>query len=297
MIYSFIRKRRLQRIALIATLCLVANAAPAADHSGGGKHFLWRVTNAGAPFYLLGSFHALRGTDYPLGPEIDQAIAQSKRFLFEYDVKHTEPEVWEKKLKDAATYPRGVTLKQKVRPETYAYVQKIAKVRATAYDEVKPWAIAMFMFGHPAFYSVRSYRGVEFYVQQKAPSFADVSGLETLDEHLHVLSDMADIEGEVFLLQAMVYGDSAVKQFSDGVAAWKAGDTQRLPQIYAQQEREAPFLAWRLIDHRNAKWIPRIEQEMKSGKPTMIVVGARHLCGPHSVIAMLQARGYKLEQL
>jgi uncharacterized protein YbaP (TraB family) len=36
---------------------------------------------------------------------------------------------------------------------------------------------------------------------------------------------------------------------------------------------------------------------MKSGKPTIIVVGARHLCGAHNVISMLQAKGYKLEQL
>jgi uncharacterized protein YbaP (TraB family) len=88
-----------------------------------------------------------------------------------------------------------------------------------------------------------------------------------------------------------------VKKFSDGVAAWKAGNTQRLFQVYGDEDREAPFLVWRLIDHRNANWIPKIESDIKSGKPTMIVAGARHFCGPHSVIAMLQARGYKIEQL
>jgi uncharacterized protein YbaP (TraB family) len=246
---------------------------------------------------LLGSCHALRGTDYPLGPEIDQAIAQSRRFLFEYDVKHSEPEVWQRKMKAVAEYPPGVTLKQKVRPETYAYVQKIAKIRATAYDSIKPWAIAMFMFHHPSFQGVSTWRGVENYVMQRAASSAQVGGLETIDEHIHVLSDMTDIEGEVFLLQAMVYGDAHVKKYFDTVAAWKAGDTQRLLQTYADEEREAPFLVWRLIDHRNAQWIPKIEAEIKSGKPAMIVVGARHFCGPHSVLAMLQARGYKIEQL
>jgi uncharacterized protein YbaP (TraB family) len=36
---------------------------------------------------------------------------------------------------------------------------------------------------------------------------------------------------------------------------------------------------------------------MKSGKSTAIVVGAGHLSGPHSVIDLLQKRGYKIEQL
>ena len=44
--------------------------------STGSKHCLWRITNAKAPFYLLGSIHILRAQDYPLSPVIDQAIQQ-----------------------------------------------------------------------------------------------------------------------------------------------------------------------------------------------------------------------------
>ena len=40
-----------------------------------------------------------------------------------------------------------------------------------------------------------------------------------------------------------------------------------------------------------------IENAIKSGKPTMIVAGAAHFSGSQSVIAMLRARGYQIEQL
>jgi uncharacterized protein YbaP (TraB family) len=43
--------------------------------------------------------------------------------------------------------------------------------------------------------------------------------------------------------------------------------------------------------------VPRIEAAIKSGKPTLIVAGALHFSGPRSVIALLQTRGYKIEQL
>lgn len=296
MFSTFNLRRIAYRIALVIAACLLASVAPAAENPSGGKHFLWRVTDAPAPFYLLGSYHALRGTDYPLGQEIDRAIHESKRFLFEFNPK-TAPEIWSKKLRDAALYPNGVTLKQKVRPETYAYIKKVAKMRESEYNNIKPWAIAMFMGQHPLFHSVAGYRGVESYVMQKAGGFAKFDGLETVDEHINVLSDMSDIEGEVMLLQTMVYADTGMNRFSSGVACWKRGDTQGVAQVDAAQDREAPFITWRLVDRRNVNWIPKIEAAIKTGTPTMIVVGARHLCGPHNVISMLQKRGHKLEQL
>jgi uncharacterized protein YbaP (TraB family) len=61
--------------------------------------------------------------------------------------------------------------------------------------------------------------------------------------------------------------------------------------------KEAPSVWWRLIDHRNGMWIPRIETEIRTGIPTMIVVGALHFPGPHGIIALLEKRGYKIEQL
>jgi uncharacterized protein len=295
MTHSSVSSRAGSCLALAFTTVALAGAS-AADTSSAGKHFLWRVTNAPAPFYILGSFHELRGSDYPLGAAIDNAIHESKRFIFEFDFKHALEAKWGKKLQDAAHYPRGVTLKQKVQPTTWAYLQKIAKVRESRYEDIRPWALALFMLHHPAFRGISSYNGVEGYVMRKSGA-SDVWGLETVDEHIHVLSDMSDMESEIFLLQALVYLDSSEKRFSDAVAAWKNGDVQRVYQTYASEEKRAPFLIWRLVDRRNAKWAPKLETAIKDGKPTMVVVGARHLCGPHSVISMLQARGYKLEQL
>jgi hypothetical protein len=39
------------------------------------------------------------------------------------------------------------------------------------------------------------------------------------------------------------------------------------------------------------------EAAIKSGTPTLVVAGALHFSGPRSVIARLQKRGYKIEQL
>lgn len=294
MIFSSLRK--LRRAALSAAVCILTAQSIFAESSSSGKHFLWRITNAPAPFYILGSFHALRGTDYPLGAVIDNAINESKRFILEFDIMHADEAGFNKKIRDAALYPNGITLKQKVRPETYAYVQKIAHIKASEYNGLKPWAIA-YMISHPLFRGVYGYFGVENYALRKSGSH-DVWGLETASEHVRVFSDMTDVEGEVFLLQTLVHADTDAAHFPQEVAAWKSGNTQGLYQMLADRDREAPFITWRMIDRRNRNWIPKIETAIKgANKPTMVIVGARHLCGPHSVIGMLQARGYKLEQL
>jgi uncharacterized protein YbaP (TraB family) len=282
-------------IAIVAA-CLFISSLSTTAAEPGGKHFLWRVNNAPQPFYILGSFHALRGSDYPLGSVIDSAIGECKRFVFEFDFQHADEAGFDYQMRKAAAYPRGTTLKQKVQPQTYAYVQKIAKIRASEYDHLKPWVIA-YMVGNPLFGGIRSYFGVEGYALRKSGSH-DIWGLETVKEHINVLAEMTDVEGEVFLLQTFVYGEREGQHFPEAVAAWKSGETERLHQMGAAKDREAPFLTWRLIDHRNQNWIPKIETAIKEGqKPTMVIVGARHLCGPHNVISLLQARGYKLEQL
>jgi uncharacterized protein len=283
-------------IVVFLTAFLAPGPAAAADASSTGKHFLWQVTNAPAPFYLLGSLNAMHGSDYPLGSPIDNAIGQCQRFVFEFDFQHTAEAGYSRLVQDAAQYPRGTTLKQKVRPETYAFVQKIAKIRASEYDHLKPWAIAYYMLGHTGFTGVYGYYGVAGYVLRKSGTH-NIWGLETSAEHIRVYSGMTDEESEVYLLQTLVHADADVKRFPELVTAWKTGNTERFYAIAGAYDHEAPSITWRFVDRRNRIWIPKIETAIKDGKPTMLVVSARHLCGPHNVIDLLRGRGYKIEQL
>src|SRR2546430_5433188 len=59
--------------------------APEPIKSGGGKHCLWRVTNAKAPFYLLGPMHSLPLRNWKFPPVIENAIRDSRQFWFEID--------------------------------------------------------------------------------------------------------------------------------------------------------------------------------------------------------------------
>ena len=51
--------------------------------AGAATACVWRVTNAPAPFYLVGTLHALSGKDYPLPKPYVEAIHNSQQFFFE----------------------------------------------------------------------------------------------------------------------------------------------------------------------------------------------------------------------
>jgi uncharacterized protein YbaP (TraB family) len=273
-----------------------ARKSPApVQQPSGGKHCLWRVTDASAPVYLLGSIHQLRATDYPLAPVIEQAIEQSQQFFFEYDPKLDN--AFDQKIVAAAKLPNGTSIKQKVRPETWKFLAKINRGDWYGWMNCRAWAIAFFFLQHSGYERVRSAYGLDNYVERRARAKrCPLYGLETVDDHVRVLSDMTDLESEVFLLQALVFADQGPKRFAECVAAWKAGNTQRIADLDLPDTVDVP-LNPRLLYNRNARWISVIESAIKSGKPTLIVAGAMHFSGQRNVISMLRAHGYNVEQL
>lgn len=277
-----------------AVLCLGRSAA-LAEAASGGKHCLWRITNAPAPFYLLGSVHALSRSDYERTPVIEGAIKQSAQIYFEFDPKE-EPS-FTKKLQEAAKYPPGEQIKDKISPKTYSYLMKITNQGWGEWQHLHPWAIAM-LLNYPAMVGISGRYGIDNYVESKARAYGkEMKGLESADEHVRVFSDMYPSEGEVVLLEALIHANDMPKRFHEQVAAWKRGDIDRIYATIAPEMKEAPTVQWRLLNRRNENWVPRIEAAIKSGKPTLIVAGAAHFAGPHSVLAMLRAHGHKIEQL
>src|SRR5437870_3961086 len=205
----------LVQLRAVAAIVFIVICVPAANGAGPEpsstkRHCLWRIANGSAPCYLLGSIHVLRPSDYHSTPAIEDAIKQSQQFFFEIDPKQRE--AFGKKLVEAAKYPQGVQIKDKINPKTYEYLHKITVTGMGTWQHLHPWAIAVLLLRHPGFEQVSSEYGMDSYIEQKARYFSKATfGLETVDEHIRVLSDMQEVEGEVLLLQSLVYADEGPK--------------------------------------------------------------------------------------
>jgi len=298
-------------IALLVALTLTPLATDAASQ---GKKFpkccVWRVANAKAPFYLVGSIHALSKKDYPLPKPYDIALKDSTRFLFEFDpTRQTE---FQKKFEAAAKYPSGQDIRSKINPRLLAWLRKNMFTvipdardgngeRVVGFDNqlrYKPWWIAQHLAA-PASYSKSSAsHGLDnYFVDHAIKSGKEIGGLESVNEHVAVMGGLSDRDGEFMLQDALTQPDNSEREFGRMYKAWRKGDTNALWAGDASLRSKAPRIAARFVDDRNLKWVPRIEAELKTGKPTAIVAGALHFSGPNSVIALLQKHGYVIEQL
>ena len=72
--------RIIASIAVSGVIFLSASPLSATDTSSIGKHCLWRITNAPAPFYLLGSVHALQRSGRRRGISLGQLMV-SKQWM------------------------------------------------------------------------------------------------------------------------------------------------------------------------------------------------------------------------
>jgi uncharacterized protein YbaP (TraB family) len=299
---------------LISLLVLSTFTPLGTDAAPHGKRFprccVWRVTNAKAPFYLVGSIHALSKKDYPLPKPYELALNDSDRFVFEFDpTRHAE---FQKKFEAAAKYPRGQDIRSKIHPELLAWLRKnmftIMPDGSVGNDErlgnfdsqlrYKPWWIAQHLAAPAAYSKASASQGLDnYFVDHAVKTGKEIAGLESVNEHVAVMGGLSDRDGEFMLQDALSQPNNHAKEFSRMYKAWRKGDTNALWAGDAHLRAKAPRIAARFVDDRNVKWVTRIEAELKTGKPTAIVAGALHFSGPRSVIVLLQKHGYVIEQL
>lgn len=116
---------------------------------------------------------------------------------------------------------------------------------------------------------------------------------ESLSEQLHLFDRLNERDQRQLLSASITAGAS----FRETLNAWAAGDEQRLADLVARPLRRAPGIEAALLTRRNARWSAWIAQRMGQPGTVLVAVGAGHLAGPKSAIALLRARGLKVQRL
>lgn len=285
-------KLRLSRFAALCALALFSLLPRSAVASS----CVWKVTRpGGGTMYLGGSVHALRKSDYPLPVPYERAFDASSRLVFESDPKAGSREV--KELIRAGTYSKGDALKNHVDPRTYAYIRRffgLVNVPETEFAKYRPWLLNV-MLSSPSYENWQL--GVERFLERRAAEKSKpMSGLESAKEHNAVFVDLNDRESEALLLILFInaaHEGSSVSMIN----AWRRGDAETVHRLFVDSFQDFPSLARHLVDVRNQNWLPKIDGYLRSGKTYFVVVGAGHTGGPNGLLALLKARGCKIEQL
>lgn len=259
---------------------------------------LWVVERGSAKLYLFGSLHLLPAQTKWTTAALDKARADAQVFVFEAPLDQGGGAM-ARFVEKAGRLPLGQKLSTVLPAKLHEDLERAAwsvQYPPKLLEPLRPWLAGVYL----ELYSYikagfSSYYGVDHVIEQEAKARgAELVYLETVEQQLSNFSALTK-RGEIAYLRATVKG---VLEEPDMplilLNAWAAGDTAALGKVLDEGFTEVPQLRAQLLVGRNRKWVGRLRTMLASGKTHFVTVGAGHLVGRDSVIAMLRARGYKV---
>jgi len=272
------------------------------DVAAAEKRSLWKIQAKNNTIYILGSIHYLKAQNYPLDPAIEDAFRDAKKLVFEVNLDSMEKESGSQLMLMKGLYAGGTTLKDHIAEKTYASAAKEMKelgVDVAAFNQFKPWLTAITLTALKLQkLGFDPKQGIDQYFYRKAKNEnKEVDGLETLEFQIDLFDGMPERTQEMMLVQTLKDISTMEKEVEAIIKAWASGDVKAMESALLQSMREYPEVYQRLVSDRNRGWIPKIESYLSQSENYLIVLGAGHLAGKDSIIEMLKAKGYSVEQL
>lgn len=262
---------------------------------------MWVIKDADSTIYLLGSIHVMKPDTPWLTPAIQARFDSAQEVWFEIpdlDNKAAAGPVAQKYMFD----PQG-DMTSDLTPVELARIDDLLKpmgLNAAALKTMRKWAVGLIITMQEINrLGYATDTGVDVTLMKQARDGGKaVHGFETMESQMQALVPETEAD-ELTALRAMVKDiDTMPQDLGDLFNAWKAGDTEALTRLMIDRmQTEDPKGYRRLIVERNTAWEPQIEQILAGKGTAFITVGAGHLVGPDSVIAMLKAHGITAERL
>ena len=273
---------------------------------------LWKVSDADNSVYLLGSFHVLKPTDYPLSRDVDSALADAESLVFEMPPEEMSSPALGMQMGQAALRGDGTQLNSELPASTIALLDGWLAANAAELQKAgmtpqvlqmfEPWFVGlMISITEMTKQGLDPKLGLDAHLAAEAAAAGKpTSGLETGAQQIAFLDGMGRKEQLQFLAEALSESKDAKQETAKLHAAWRNGEANVLWQDMAvQMKKEYPDLYQRINVARNDAWVPKIEKRLveSSSDDTLVVVGALHLLGTDGVVEKLRARGYTVERV
>ena len=297
-------KSFLRRAATALGLGALLVGAPASGKAPqSGRPALWQVSDADTTIYLFGTIHLLPEKFQWRTAKFDEAVQGSRQLVVETIVDDKDPtKIMSAMTSLAFNTPNLPPLVQRVpakeRPALEAAVKK-SGFPPQAFDRMETWAAAFILLGNQfRDMKLKGDEGVEAVLRNNFTSAGKpIDELETNVQQLGFFDTLTE-KAQVALLEGAIDDSKAAdEEFGAMLKAWSAGDVKAIARSFDRDLQNSPELAQALIDRRNASWSKWIEHRLTQPGSVMIAVGAGHLAGKNSVIALLQRNGYRVRRV
>jgi uncharacterized protein YbaP (TraB family) len=245
-----------------------------------GPPFLWRVHGKGdGVVWLYGTLHDGASA---VPPEAWEALSHAHHFASELGDAEPDPD----KLAERARLPFGKVLSQMLPADDWFDLVNALRgvVREDDLQHARPWFAMTRLTSHmtnapkPSMDDALTARAKREHLP--------VDALETWDEQLAALDDAVTVDD---LKEAIHARKEMACSLARMRALYNAGDLESLTPLLVVRDA-------RLIDARNARWLPVIERYL-AADGAFVAVGLGHLVGDHGLPAELAKAGYAVERI
>lgn len=274
---------------------------------------LWKIDGPNGDVYLFGSIHILPKGFQWRTPALETALQQAQRLAFEVNLDDAmNPAATLGLVTELGLLPPDKSLRKMLAPD---YRTKLDEAAASlglppaAIDRMRPWLASLTLTslslikqnskdGKPVDPNAltEELAGVDMQLWKWANNAGkERIALETAEDQIRIFADLSENQ-QIELLVATLKDIGKPQESLDALlSAWKNGDTSALDRGLHGDMDGFPGLRKAVFYDRHVKWLPQIERMIADGRTHVIVVGAGHLVGKDSVIAMLRAKGVKVE--
>lgn len=283
------------RLASFWLLLLLPLAPRAQDTSW--RPILYAVEDAPGRLYLLGSIHRL---PEPLGPwpaPVKAAYAASSLVFFE-TLGPDEPDApsvsgGSFSGLDPEGRPLHARLSETARARLETGLKQLGLNPGATALPVEPWALALVVMGVQE--DGGMWPGVDdLFMARARKDRKPMRGLETARDALAAFRD-APFEEQVTYLLGLVSSGPEGAGYGALYGAWRRGDEAALQALVTAEFGHTPEFGEALLGARNRRWLPLLEEVLHTpGQTAFVVVGAAHLLGEDSVVALLRQAGYRV---
>jgi uncharacterized protein YbaP (TraB family) len=298
MVMKFLRRG----LAMLGLAALAGCATTAEPASATGRPALWQVADRDTTIYLFGTIHLLPKDYAWRTPAFDKAVAGSESLVVETIVDTSSPQALAGELARLGFRDGLPPLVTRVPPQKRALLESaVAKtgIPRAAFDRMETWAAAFMLLGTQfKDLGLTGDAGVEAVLRGSfMRAGKPVGQLETNTEQLSMFDTLPESAQRALLEGAIDSPGEMQSQFQQMLSAWARGDVAAIGKSFNEDLSGSPELREALLRRRNVNWARWIERRMAAPGSVFIAVGAGHLAGSESVVAMLQKDGYRVRRV
>jgi uncharacterized protein YbaP (TraB family) len=261
---------------------------------------LFVVRDADTTIWLFGTIHLLpANVRWDEGP-VDAALGQANMLVTEIPDGQLRggADIFDAMAK-AQGLPPALSRVPAERRAALAGAIKAAGLTPGEADALKTWALATTLGAADARAAdADRSTGLEFALADRfRAAHKPQQGFESLKGQLALFDGLSETDQRALLVATLDDLADPKRGYRATLDAWRKGDMQGLADSLSPEFRNDPALVATLVTSRNRRWAAWIARRMDAPGKVLVAVGAGHLAGPDSLVAMLQAKGFAVRRV